>query len=462
MNFKGGYTFKITGRPSSLIEDMAVPSNLTINLKRCGFHFKPVVNNGQSVEFGDILAETNGNTEPVLKIPAPASGTISFDDGENSSPDVLLLKETTPEVLTDKYDHFVPERITREALCNQLVTGGIWPFLWSSKTQSMPSLHEEDLPRAIIVNCLVTEPFRARGRVILRHSWHDIITGIKFLARLLSEYGSIEIVLTHEHDPIARMMYSDLAGFAWVKFHSMPLRYPIESPHILNRVIRKRNHWNNKQDTIWVIDVQNVKTIGMMLAHGIPLHNRIIALGGPGCPHPKHVHTRIGTPLRDLMNPDEIDLDKVVVLRGGFLTGEPVDFLTESVQSDDDAFFFMPAPWHRELLSFVRPGIFRRSIFPCFLSLLIGTPDKEITTSLRGEQRPCIACGMCEQICPVGLLPQILHRYIYRDALEEVEKMGISLCIDCRLCSYICPSKIELAEQFAKAKEQIREEHIGT
>jgi Na+-translocating ferredoxin:NAD+ oxidoreductase RnfC subunit len=67
---------------------------------------------------------------------------------------------------------------------------------------------------------------------------------------------------------------------------------------------------------------------------------------------------------------------------------------------------------------------------------------------------------MCEKVCPVGLLPQIMHRYIYRDALEEAKKMGIAACIDCRLCTYVCPSKIELADQFAKARAQIREEQI--
>ncbi len=459
MDIKGGYTFGIAGKPSDSIEDVAVPSTLTISLKRCGFHLKPVVKNDQSVEFGDILAETDGNTDPVLRIPSPASATISFDDSEKQSPDFLLLKDVKPNVIAGKYGNFKPEQITRETLCDLLVKGGIWPFFWSSKTRSIPSLTDEEHPRSIIINCLLTEPFRAKGKLIVRNEWNNIINGIKFLPDLLSENGTVEVVMDHGQDPIADMMSSDLAGFAWIKLHSVAPRYPIENPRLLHRLIKENSREHNTQDPVWVIDVQGVKALGMMLADGIPLHNRVIGLGGPGCPHPKHVSARIGTPLSSLIN-DSIDLNKVLVLRGGLVNGEPVDFLRDSVQYDDDAFFFLPKMIEREFLQFVRPGSQRRSIFPCFLSHLTDAPDKHITHSLRGEQRPCIICGMCEQVCPVNLLPQVLHRYIYRDALEEAEKMGLSHCIDCRLCTYICPSKIELADQFARTKEQIREEQL--
>ncbi len=459
MKIRGGYTFKLAGRPSSVIEDAAVPSTLSLRLQRHGFQLTPTVTHEQAVEFGDILAETDGEAGPVLKIPAPASGTVSLEQTETDSPGTLCLQNVKSQVIAGKYGQSTPERITRENIYSLLNQGGAWPFFWSSKTRGIPSVNEDEQPRAIIINCMLTEPFRARGRVILQHDWHDIINGIKFLPRLLSEYGTVEIVLTHEHDPIARMMYSDLAGFAWVKFHSVAIRYPVEHPRFLNRLLKNTNQNYQKNDTVWVINVQNVKTIGMMLADGIPLHNRIVALGGPGCPEPKHVKARIGTPLRSLLK-EPVDPEKVLVLRGGMLTGEPIDFLTESVQYDDDAFFFLPKSLKREMLHLIRPGFTRRSAFPCFVSRLTGESDRDITTSLRGEPRPCVACGMCETVCPAGLLPQIMHRYIYRDALEEAKKMGIDQCIDCALCTYVCPSKIELADQFDNARERIREEHL--
>ena len=96
---------------------------------------------------------------------------------------------------------------------------------------------------------------------------------------------------------------------------------------------------------------------------------------------------------------------------------------------------------------------------PCFASRFTGAHDSQISNSLRGEIRPCIACGLCEKVCPSGLLPQVLHRYLYRDAIDEAEAAGIDLCVECGLCTYVCPSKLELKKQFLDAAAQIRLEH---
>jgi electron transport complex protein RnfC len=54
---------------------------------------------------------------------------------------------------------------------------------------------------------------------------------------------------------------------------------------------------------------------------------------------------------------------------------------------------------------------------------------------------------------------------LYRDLIEEVEQARVDLCIECGLCSYVCPSKIDLRSQImdskvliAQEKEEIRRE----
>jgi Na+-translocating ferredoxin:NAD+ oxidoreductase RnfC subunit len=55
-------------------------------------------------------------------------------------------------------------------------------------------------------------------------------------------------------------------------------------------------------------------------------------------------------------------------------------------------------------------------------------------------------------------MPHLLHKYLYRDLIEEVEHARIDFCIECGLCSFVCPSKIELRSEFIEAKKLIEKE----
>jgi Na+-translocating ferredoxin:NAD+ oxidoreductase RnfC subunit len=77
---------------------------------------------------------------------------------------------------------------------------------------------------------------------------------------------------------------------------------------------------------------------------------------------------------------------------------------------------------------------------------------------MRGEGRPCISCNFCEDICPAGITPHLIHKYLYRDLVEEAEQARTDLCVECGLCSYVCPSKIDLRQQLIDAKKLIEQE----
>lgn len=448
----GGFTPKIVGRPVRDLVEVAVPDRLVIDLNRGGLDYQAVVRSGERVSFGTPLATVSA-AGGTLTLPAPAGGRVVIpqEAGERQ----IIIEETEPDRSgADGFRPRVPERVSRAQIAEILARGGIWPYLWSSATRGIPMIDAAEGPRSIIVNFVLTEPFRARGRVIVTRSWERIIAGIRFLQKLLSDYGSIEVVLTSPGDPVAQMMYKDLAGYALVHIHSVPLTYPIENPRILTDALRREEPKIGKSDEIWVVDAQGVEAIGACLAEGQPANERVVVTGGPGRPDPKHYAVRVGTPLPAFAAP----ADGVVVLRGGLLKGTPVDLQSGSTGFDDDSFFYLPAFSKRELLSLVRPGFDRTSYNRSFATRLTGGYDRHITASLRGEERACIACGICENVCPAGIMPQVLHRYLHRGMTDEAEKSGLDRCVECNLCTFVCPSKIELAQQFVTAKEQILRE----
>jgi Na+-transporting NADH:ubiquinone oxidoreductase subunit A len=346
--------------------------------------------------------------------------------------------------------------MTEKKLKGLLMADGMWPYFWSSQTKGLPALDSEKKPKSILIQCILSEPFRARGRVILEKSWEVIMEGLKFLPRLIDDYGTIEIILTHRKAKIAQKMYKDLAGFAWVHFHDIPVKYPIENPEILNKAYQKSNKKIKNEDDVWVINIQDVQEIGNYLNQGKFLSHRTVAVGGPGVSDPKHVHAMIGTPVKDLLK--DVDLTNKIVIKGGLLKGQIADLENDAIQYNDDSILVLPATTKREFSNFVMPGFKKKSIIPCFVGNVIQKYDKHISGLLNGPERPCIACGACERICPAEIMPQILHRYVYQNAIDEVEKAGINLCVECGLCTFVCPSKVEVLEDIKQAKAQIKEE----
>lgn len=448
MNMHGGYLPRIPGRPSSIVDELTLPPRLEIGLRRGGLEYRPLVSAGQSVAMGDPLAEASSRAWPLV-LPAPASGRVSAVEGNR-----VVLEDVQGAALPRT--RYAPERITRDQTVAALTAGGVWPLFWSSATGGMPSPDGDELPQAVVLNVVIAEPFRARGKVILRRAWSRIVQGIKFLPRLMQDYGTIYVVLTAVGDPVARMMYADLSGFAWIRFRPVPLVYPIENPRLLVQALLRSDRSLKKDDPIWLADAQALEAAGACLAEGLPLHQRVVVVGGPGHPAPRHLLVRVGSPLRTLApGPGR---PPARVLRGGVFSGSPVEPEEDSVRYDDDAFFFLPEENEREPLSFMRPGFDRTSYLPAFASRLLGGSDRRLSTSLRGERRPCISCGLCESICPARILPQVLHRYIHRELYEEAEKAGLYRCIECGLCSFVCPSKLELLQQFIDAKALLRAE----
>ena len=68
------------------------------------------------------------------------------------------------------------------------------------------------------------------------------------------------------------------------------------------------------------------------------------------------------------------------------------------------------------------------------------------------EAYSCINCSKFLRVCPEGLNPIKLYDLYKRNEKEEFIKFGGDKCIDCGLCSYVCPSNIEIAQAIKTAK----------
>jgi Na+-translocating ferredoxin:NAD+ oxidoreductase RnfC subunit len=65
----------------------------------------------------------------------------------------------------------------------------------------------------------------------------------------------------------------------------------------------------------------------------------------------------------------------------------------------------------------------------------------------------CIGCSRCERVCPRGLSPRYINRFVEASYYPYLKDFDAHLCIGCGTCSYICPSRLSVSQAVLKAKQ---------
>lgn len=69
---------------------------------------------------------------------------------------------------------------------------------------------------------------------------------------------------------------------------------------------------------------------------------------------------------------------------------------------------------------------------------------------------PCVNCGYCSQVCPVGLRVHLLNQYAEKTMFEACEEEHIETCIECGMCDYVCITKRPIMQYIRNAKEHTK------
>lgn len=164
-----------------------------------------------------------------------------------------------------------------------------------------------------------------------------------------------------------------------------------------------------------VVGVEEAVGIYNLEYDGIGKIQRFITVGG-NVDAVNNFTVPMGTPFRELLEVcGGVDLKSSIVLEGGPMTGHAVDVDRAYVSEGTDGIYVV---------------------------------KKEET-----EEKNCIRCGACVEVCPARIFPFKIEKafsnqkFLY-DALDP------QACIECGRCSYVCPSQIRLKEKVVLAKKE--------
>jgi len=167
-----------------------------------------------------------------------------------------------------------------------------------------------------------------------------------------------------------------------------------------------------------VQNIQTAKAIYDAVYEGKPLIERVVTITG-AVKEPKNLQVKIGTPLNELIEfckGYNGTISKII--SGGPMMG--IAQYTDEIP-----------------------------IIKGSSGILI---QKE---SPKSEERDCIRCGRCIDVCPMNLMPKMIAQYAKNDLFDQCNEYFALDCYECGCCSYACPSKIHLVQLIKYAKNEL-------
>lgn len=442
---------RLSGRPVGEVTALPLPERLWIPLWSGSVSYSELaVSDGQRVSSGEVLATAPACYDvPLL---APRAGVVRLGVAERH----VVLEELGHEDADTEGSRgaldaaHIPADLDPSVMKrHKLVRLGAWEFFADAHLDTIPDPF--GTPQAVIVTTANFEPYHVRGDILLRRSFTAFTRGLEQIQSLL-EYQRIYLAVPETESELAARVRETVRGHAWVKVVAIPLQYPGGHPRVLARRLGLKP---DPEQPVWSTGVAGVLAADTALTGSRACTERVVSVGGPGAAEPRNVEAMLGYPLDGILTQWPAT-DDVRVLNGGVLTGSELEQTQRGVDSRCSGLTILPEHREREFLGFLRPGRDRNSYSSCFLSRLGAASGERLTTALRGERRACVACGMCADVCPASLYPHLIHRALYRDGLEEAERLRVDLCVECGLCAYVCPSKIELLDEFQGAIQTLR------
>lgn len=415
------------------IEDMPLPPLIRVPLQQhIGADAEPLVKRDDHVLKGQLIGSARGAIS--ANVHAPTSGRV-IAVGHFTAPHPSGLPVPTITIRPDGRDEWGP-RLSRlrpeaaepEEIAARVAEAGIvgmggatFPAAVKLDLRGKYPLH------TLIINAAECEPYLTCDDRLMRERAEEVADGAAIIAQALGGDRGIVAIESNKPQAIAAMRRHNLVLGKRIDVTTVPTLYPMGSEkHLVKAVTGKETPARALTAELGVV-VHNAATahaVHLAVRYGEPLIRRVLTVSGRAVGRPANLRVAIGTPVKDILDHcGGLVEEPSRLLLGGPMMGQPISNLRVPVVKGTN-------------------GI---------LALTKGETRKN-------DVMPCIRCGSCVQVCPVGLTPFEMNTRIQAGDLDGATKVGLLDCISCGCCSYNCPSNIQLVQGFNYAKGKLAEE----
>jgi len=441
VHVKKGYQPRIEGIVGATLKPLKSPDRVAVCPARVPF-IKPRlrVKMGDDVRIGTLLFEDK--QEPRFQFLSPGGGRIDdirFGPRRVIEQVVIALSRNESKVDFPTLTDHTLTTISRSDLANMIMAGGIWPLIRALPFRDIAD--PDTRPPAIFIGLDDTEPFQTAPEIYLTGNEELFDFGVSVLNRFAD---TVYVTAAKANAKVKKCLNGQINLVYTGK-------YPAGDPGVLLYHVKTTSKENNS----WFIAGQDVLMLARLLTTGHYPTERVVAIGGSSADEKRHVQARLGAPIADLLG-YPVDPAAMRCVSGGVFRGQvvsPDGFLGLY----ETALTLLPEGNEKEFMALFNPGWKKQTYSRVYLSHL-NPADLTVNCNRHGDERACIACMHCADVCPVDILPQLTYKAILAGEVEEALAHGLLDCVECGLCTYVCPSKIELTDVLKTAKAAYRKE----
>ncbi len=412
----------------------ALPKQVIFPLgQHIGAPAKPVVQKGDKVKVGTMIAEAGGFVSAPIY--SSVSGTVfkidtAVDATGYRKPVIIINVEGDEwEETIDRSDKLElvkdhPE-LTPEEIVNRIKEAGVVGmggacFPTFIKLCPPPTAKAE----CVIINAVECEPYlTADHRLMLEHA-DEILVGVELIMKAVDVKRGYIGIENNKPDAI-RLMTEKAAGHEGIEVVPLKVKYPQGGEkQLIDAVIGRQVPAPPAIPINVGAVVQNVGTafaIYEAVMKNKPLIDRIITVTGKSVKQPSNLLARLGTPFQQLI--DEcggLPEDTGKIIGGGPMMGKALISTDIPMTKGSSGLLIMN--------------------------------EKE---SRRAEVEPCIRCAKCVGACPMGLEPYLLSTLSSQHVWDRAEAEDITSCIECGSCAFTCPSHRPLLDNIRLGKTTV-------
>ncbi len=385
---------------------------------------KPVVDKGDEVRVGQMIAEAGGF------VSAPIYSTVS-GKVKAIEPRRIASGDMVMSIVIDNDHRFEEvawpavkpfEELSKEEKINLIKDAGIVGMGGAGfPTAVKLSPKEPEKIEYVIVNCAECEPYLTSDYRKMLEEPEKLIEGLKVSLSLFDNARGILAVEDNKRDCIIRLQRLT-KNEPKITVKALKTKYPQGSERQLIYATTGRaiNSSMLPADAGCVVNnVDTVIAIYNAVIEGRPLMYRIVTVTGDAIKEPQNFRVRIGTNYHELIDAaGGFKKDPVKIISGGPMMGQ--------------ALFDTNIP-----------------VTKASSALLCLTKD-EVSSY---ETTACVNCGKCAEVCPGRILPKQLSEFAEHGMEEEFVANNGMECCECGCCSYICPAKRPLTQNIKSMRK---------